>query len=334
MEITGSRSQPRSIDFSVPQGSCAGPVLYSAYASILQTVIPEGIDLNRFADNHNVKKSFGAGNKVDAKAVISDLESCTTKINEWMNVNRLKMSMDKTEFILFGSRYHLPKCDTMSINICGDTVVKSNKIKLLGAWLDENLSFKSHINIKCRTAMYNLQQICTIRKVLSEGACKTLVHRLVILHLDYVNALYCGLLESNLKKLQRVQNAAARVIRGNTQGKSINMCLKKVHWLPIKYRVQHKLLTLVYRCLLGEVPQYLQELLVEQPYYRQGLRSNDMYKRLMVPKTKRKTFADRSFSVAGPRQWNNLLDHVKRSPNVEQFKTELKMYLFRSTFNE
>ena len=56
VEITGSRSQSRMIDFSVPQGSCAGPVLYSIYASTLQTVIPEGIDLNGFADDHNVKK--------------------------------------------------------------------------------------------------------------------------------------------------------------------------------------------------------------------------------------------------------------------------------------
>ena len=69
------------------------------------------------------------------------------------------MNMDKMEFILFGSRYHVPKCETRSINIYGDTMVKSSKIKLHGVWLDENLSFKSHINIKCRTAMYNLQQI-------------------------------------------------------------------------------------------------------------------------------------------------------------------------------
>ena len=41
------------IDFSVPQDSCAGPVLYS-----IQTVIPEGIDLNGFADDHNVKKNI------------------------------------------------------------------------------------------------------------------------------------------------------------------------------------------------------------------------------------------------------------------------------------
>ena len=62
-----------------------------------------------------------------------------------MNVNRLKMNTDKMEFILFGSRCHLSKCKTSSINICGDIVVKSSKIKLLGVWLDENLSFKSQI---------------------------------------------------------------------------------------------------------------------------------------------------------------------------------------------
>ena len=166
--------------------------------STLWTVIPEGIDLNGFADDHNVKKSFRAGNKVDEKEVISDLEMCTTRINNWMKVNRLKMNTDKVEFILFGSRYYLHKCETSSINIYGDTVIKSSKIKLLGAWLDENLSFKSHINIKCRTAMYNLRWILNIRKALSVGACKTLVHGLVTLHLDYVNAVYCGLPDSDI----------------------------------------------------------------------------------------------------------------------------------------
>ena len=85
---------------------------------------------------------------------------------------------------------------------------------------------------------------------------------------------------------------------------------------------------------VGKTPQYLWDLLVEQPCYRQGLRFNNMYRRLIVPKTKRKTFADRSFSVARPRQWNNIPDYVKRSPSVEQFKNKLKTYLFRRAFNE
>ena len=130
VEITGSRSQSRIIDFSVPQGSCAGPVLYSIYASTHQAVIPEGIDLNGFVDDHNVKKAFKAGNKEDEEEVISDLEMCTTRINNWMNVNRLKMNTDKMEFILFET-YHLHKCETSSINICGDIVVKSSKLSCL-----------------------------------------------------------------------------------------------------------------------------------------------------------------------------------------------------------
>ena len=44
------------------------------------------------------------------------------------------MNIDKTEFILFGTRYHLPKCETSCINICSDIVGKSSKIKLLGVW--------------------------------------------------------------------------------------------------------------------------------------------------------------------------------------------------------
>ena len=90
VEITGSRSTVENDGFSVPQSSCAGPVLYSIYASTLQTVITEGKDLSGFADDHNVKKAFKAGNKVDEEEVISVLEMCTTGINNWMNVNRLK----------------------------------------------------------------------------------------------------------------------------------------------------------------------------------------------------------------------------------------------------
>ena len=79
---------------------------------------------------------------------------------------------------------------------------------------------------------------------------------MVTSHLDCVNALYCGLPDSDIRKLQQVQNAAARVITGKTQREIISMCLKELHWLPIEYRVQHKLLTLVYKCLVGEAPQY------------------------------------------------------------------------------
>ena len=48
----------RSLDCLVPQGSLAGPNLYSAYASILQEIVPENVGLNGFADDHSLKRSL------------------------------------------------------------------------------------------------------------------------------------------------------------------------------------------------------------------------------------------------------------------------------------
>ena len=69
---------------------------------------------------------------------------------------------------------------------------------------------------------------------------------------------------------------------------------------------------LVYGCLHLQAPVYLQNMVARQP----GLRSAGNYQCLVVSKTTRKTFADRSFGVAGPKLWNCLSDSVKRSDTL------------------
>ena len=75
-----------------------------------------------------------------------------------MDINRLKISSSKTEFIIIGSRQQLLKCNTENINITEDIIPRLPIFKYLGALVDERLSFKDHINTKCKTAMYNLQK--------------------------------------------------------------------------------------------------------------------------------------------------------------------------------
>ena len=93
-------SEPKHLPFSVPQGSCAGPVLYLLYASTMQEVIDENIDLHGYADDHALKIKF-LPTKNETFAV-STLEKCSKQIKHWMDGNRLKMNATKTEFILFG----------------------------------------------------------------------------------------------------------------------------------------------------------------------------------------------------------------------------------------
>ena len=165
-------------------------------------------------------------------------------------------------------------------------------------------------------------------------ACQTLVFGLVTSHLDYANALYTGLQDCNIAKLQHVQNAAAKVVLNKTKYDSTTEALKELHWLPISFSVIHNLLTLVYKSLKGNAPKYLQDLLHKHLPGRDGLRSDNAPGiALTVPRTKCKTFADRSFSVAGPRLWNSLPHHIRAIDNHNSFKAKLKTHLFNKAFN-
>ena len=82
-------SMERNLYFSVPQGSCCGPILYLAYTAGLEGVFPHqsGMDIYRYADDHRVKKElevYQIGHSLEINA-ISRVETCATKIKKWMD---------------------------------------------------------------------------------------------------------------------------------------------------------------------------------------------------------------------------------------------------------
>jgi len=59
-----------------------------------------------------------------------------------------------------------------------------------------------------------------------------------------------------LQKVQSVQNAAARLITGTRPCERITPVLQKLHWLPVRRRIQFKLACLVHQSLAGQTPSY------------------------------------------------------------------------------
>ena len=96
-----------------------------------------------------------------------------------------------------------------------------------------------------------------------------------------------------------------------------------LHWLPIKYRIDFKLMLIVHKCLKGETQTYLSDL-TQYNYRRGGLRNNTDARKLLVPYVKNKTFASRAFSVYAPRMWNNLPITVREIGNTQGFKKAFK----------
>ena len=225
--------------------------------------IPCQLNIYGFADNHNLGCGFipGTLDNKDELEKINILTHSFKSINTWMSRNRLQLNNAKTEVLLIGSQSQLNKCVTLALNVDGTMVQISRMFKYLGTFLDNGLSFKHHITTKCRIAMWNLQQLKLLQPSLTVQACMTLVLGLVMSHLDYVNSAFIGLPASDINKMQRVQNAAAKLVLNLKRINSSTEALKKLHWLPIKFRIQFKILLLIYKCLNGLAPSYLMELL-------------------------------------------------------------------------
>ena len=136
-----------------------------------------------------------------------------------------------------------------------------------------------------------------------------------------------------MRKLQRVQNLAAKLILMKQKRDSATECRQILHWLPIKARIEFKILLLVHKCMINTAPEYLKNLIIQRKERRQGMRSESRSTILEVPFTKRKTFAERSFSVAGPKLWNNLPCKLRTERKIEVLKRNLKTYLFKREYN-
>ena len=169
----------------------------------------------------------------------------------------------------------------------------------------------TQINSKCKTAFFHLYNIRRIRKFLNFECTKILVNAFVTSRLDFCNSLLSGLPKNQLYKLQRVQNAAARLTCNVGRFEHITPSLYMLHWLPVNYRIQFKILLFVYKALNGIAPPYISELVELKPASRYNLRNSDDTLLLNSPSFKsRITLGDRSFRYAGPQLWNELPRHV------------------------
>ena len=97
----------------------------------------------------------------------------------------------------------------------------------------------------------------------------------------------------------------------------ITPVLKELHWLPVRKRIDFKILLLAYKCLHGTAPSYLRELLKEYvPPRTLRLTSKNL---LCEARTNMKTYGNRSFSACAPKLWNQLHDNIRAAVSVAIF---------------
>ncbi|XP_069050137.1 uncharacterized protein [Lepisosteus oculatus] len=268
--------------------------------------------------------------KPDTDVAVSILSNCISDIKIWMTQNFLHLNCDKTEVMLIGTPHQLRKASPVTLSVDGSVLELQSKLKNLGVIFDSGLTFDPHVQHTVKTSFFHLRNIARLRPMLSLTVAEKLINIFVFSRIDYCNALLPGVSKSTLNKLQYVQNSAARILTRSSTSVHITPILESLHWLPVKFRVDFKILMLTYKALHGLAPQYLSELL--SPYSPpRNLRSSNSAL-LTVPQARLHCMGDRAFSCYAPKLWNSLPKDIRESPSLNSFKSRLKTFFFSKAF--
>ncbi|XP_064633682.1 uncharacterized protein LOC135491641 [Lineus longissimus] len=237
----------------------------------------------------------------------------------------LSKNDDKIEVMLFASPHNLKALDHIAIQV-GDCLVRSSPdVRNFGVIFDTKMNMEKQVTSVCKSAYAQLRNIGHIWRYLTNRAARSLATGLVISRLDYCNSFLGWLPKVLTKWLQRVQNTAARIVTGTPRHEHISPVLKQLHWLPVGKRIQFKTLVLAFRCLHGQAPRYLSDMInVDKP--QRLLRSENSFT-LVIPGARTQD-DERRFSVFTAKLWNQLPEGLQKAPSLNIFKKMLKTHLF------
>ncbi len=325
--IHGVSSATHTMKYGFPQGSILGPIGYSMYTHPIGKILRDNdISYHIYADDSQLYVTFDPRVPGAYEVALIKLQNCIAQIKIWMLTNKLQLNQAKTEFFIASSSHYSSELSDIRLQLSDIMITPSKSLRNLGVIFDPVLNMTNQVSSVVKSVNYHLRNLSRIRRHMDRDTCKLAVQALIFSRIDYGNALLLGATEKDIMRLQRVQNKAARLIHLVGRDHPSAPLLHQLHWLPIRIRIQFKILVYVYKCLHSLAPDYLSELLLPSTV-TYATRSSLDRSLLHIPRTRTVT-GDRAFHAAAPRLWNNLPRNIREAPTLHVFKSLLKTHLF------
>ena len=246
VRVDNITSDVTSCPIGVPQGSILGHILFLLCVNDFAQYI-DNQNCNIFADDAMIY-SFG----IDIPETESKLQCALNTLTPWYSANRLSISAQKSAVMLIGKESQV-KHSNLAVSINGDLLEQVCSTKYLGVTVDNTLSWDSQCDNLCCKLAGKIAVLRRIRSFVKTETLKLLYEKTIQPVMDYACSVWCHTKKSNINKLQRVQNYAARIITGNFDYLNTNSIdlIRSLRWANVQERCDYFTAVLMYKAIHG-----------------------------------------------------------------------------------
>jgi len=313
----GVMSNPVDISIGVPQGSVLGPLLFLLFSNDIVNFVP-GARINCYADDVVV---YVDGKDIDE--VKCKLQKCLIEIGQWYRDNRLVINVSKSKVLLIGTRQKLSRLniDDFNIEFNGCILERVETMRYLGLEIDEELNWNSQINNITKNVSYKIHMLRRLSSFLPESLCSKMYSTYIQPLTEYGCTIWGYSSQTNIDKIQRLQNWSARIVTGNydfinSRGQDL---VASLNWQTFDQRRDYLMSTLMFRCMNGQAPDYLTDNLNLVNEISERVTRNSQGNLLYIPLANIEKYKE-SFVFMGGSNWNKLCPELREASSMSSFK--------------
>ena len=336
-------------DYSVPQGSILGPLIFIIFNNDFPHSSIEGESVLYADDDTDVVADS------DPEALEAKLQREAIRSADWVSDNRMVCAGDKTKLLVVGTKKLRnnkleSKNKKISVNVCGTLIEESKSEKLLGVIVSEDLSWNKHLyGEQWRDEDNAIGLIPQLSQRV--GLLSLLVHRLTS---SGFNAVSNGLFNSKLNyclevigniwgytthdlnkrrfsafskndchRLQVLQNKVLRLKTGLDYDTSTQKLLSTSKDMSVHQLISYHTLLSVYKTLANQKPTYIYKRFNSTKMKNDRLRRNCFNLNVQGDLTVTRG----GFLYRGSKLYNMLPPEFKTISNYETFKSKIKIWI-------
>ena len=226
--VNGTLSDARQLTCGVPQGTILGPLLFLMYINDLPNCVDYS-STRMYADDTNLTAT--GCNIPEIKSMLENDIQCIVK---WLCANKLTLNVIKSELMVIGSRQRLASLsENLELTVNGISLKQADEVTCLGLKIDENLTWKGHIESIKKKVTTSLRIMKKTKPYLNQELLIKIYNSIVKPHFDYCSVVWDSIDMSLADQLQKLQNRAACIINGTPY--TVHTCeiFSKLGWITL-----------------------------------------------------------------------------------------------------